>query len=107
MRAAGGREGATERGSVACTGVTQPVQNARQRRNPRGGQPDAPRRCLNLGSYNYLGFADDWRDTCQAEVLTSLDDFEVSLNSARADLGARVAPAPARALSLRTGTCSG
>ena len=21
-------------------------------------------RCLNLGSYNYLGFADDWKNTC-------------------------------------------
>lgn len=23
------------------------------------------RDCLNLGSYNYLGFADDWHDTCK------------------------------------------
>lgn len=25
--------------------------------------------CLNLASYNYLGFADDWKTSCQASVL--------------------------------------
>ncbi|KAE9225690.1 hypothetical protein PF002_g14323 [Phytophthora fragariae] len=28
---------------------------------------EPPQRCLNLGSYNYLGFADDWMNTCSHE----------------------------------------
>lgn len=31
--------------------------------------------CLNLGSYNYLGFADDWNESCREDVLGALDDF--------------------------------
>lgn len=30
------------------------------------GCPTTP--CLNLGSYNYLGFADDWNSTCGDDV---------------------------------------
>jgi serine palmitoyltransferase len=45
------------------------------------------RSCLNLGSYNYLGFADDWKDTCQQEVLGSLQDFPVSSSSCRNEFG--------------------
>jgi len=30
-------------------------------------------RCLNLGSYNYLGFADDWMSTCGEHVLDALE----------------------------------
>jgi len=29
----------------------------------------ATQRCFNLGSYNYLGFADDWMSTCGGKVL--------------------------------------
>jgi serine palmitoyltransferase len=43
--------------------------------------------CLNLGSYNYLGFADDWQTTCQPEVVKSLDKWPISLCSSRADFG--------------------
>eukprot|EP00505_MAST-04D_sp_SCG-Rhode-Island_P003926 Stramenopile-MAST_4_protein_3926 len=42
---------------------------------------------VNLGSYNYLGFADDWKDTCQDEVLESFDSFGVGLCSAPTDAG--------------------
>ncbi|RLN55616.1 hypothetical protein BBJ29_002407 [Phytophthora kernoviae] len=28
--------------------------------------------CLNLGSYNYLGFADDWMNTCSKEVFETV-----------------------------------
>lgn len=31
------------------------------------------RTCLNLGSYNYLGFADDWDITCKSAVLSALN----------------------------------
>lgn len=39
--------------------------------------------CLNLGSYNYLGFADDWHLSCKKEVLSSLDSWPISMGSAR------------------------
>lgn len=29
------------------------------------------RECINLGSYNYLGFADDWNETCRPSVLAT------------------------------------
>ncbi|TYZ64243.1 hypothetical protein PybrP1_004415 [[Pythium] brassicae (nom. inval.)] len=32
-------------------------------------------RCLNLGSYNYLGFADDWMNTCSETVLPAVAQF--------------------------------
>ena len=44
-------------------------------------------RCLNLGSYNYLGFADDWATTCRKDVVGSLDEFNVSTSSPRLDAG--------------------
>mmetsp|Transcript_36556 Transcript_36556/g.97706 ORF Transcript_36556/g.97706 Transcript_36556/m.97706 type:complete len:512 (+) Transcript_36556:197-1732(+) len=44
-------------------------------------------RCLNLGSYNYLGFADDWKDTCGGDVLEALEKWPVGLASARMDMG--------------------
>lgn len=45
------------------------------------------RSCLNLGSYNYLGFADDWKLTCQKDVLGSLQDLPVSNSSCRSEFG--------------------
>jgi len=48
------------------------------------------RHCLNLGSYNYLGFADDWNATCGKDVIASLDEFPVSTGSSRFELGSTV-----------------
>ena len=31
------------------------------------------KRCINVGSYNYLGFADDWHQTCAKEVRLFLE----------------------------------
>lgn len=45
------------------------------------------RTCLNLGSYNYLGFADDWADTCATDVKSSLNDLPVSVSSSRNEYG--------------------
>lgn len=45
------------------------------------------RHCLNLGSYNYLGFADDWQKTCQQDVMGSLQDLPVSVSSSRTEFG--------------------
>ena len=66
----------------------------RQRRTYRGGRHfieksdgRPARRCLNLGSYNYLGFADDWQDTCSKEVKKSLTDLSISASSSRTEYG--------------------
>ena len=45
------------------------------------------RRCLNLGSYNYLGFADDWDVTCRKNVMGSLDTLPSSVGSSRLEFG--------------------
>ena len=45
------------------------------------------RACLNLGSYNYLGFADDWDVTCRRGVLSSLHQLPISPSSSRAEYG--------------------
>jgi len=45
------------------------------------------RECLNLGSYNYLGFADDWKVTCRSGVMKSLDGLPVSMGSSRMEAG--------------------
>ena len=47
----------------------------------------AARHCLNLGSYNYLGFADDWSATCGTDVRGSLRDFGVSMAGCRSESG--------------------
>ena len=45
------------------------------------------RRCLNLGSYNYLGFADDWDVTCRQDVVGSLTTLPSSVGSSRSEFG--------------------
>mmetsp|Transcript_23996 Transcript_23996/g.56634 ORF Transcript_23996/g.56634 Transcript_23996/m.56634 type:complete len:671 (+) Transcript_23996:157-2169(+) len=45
------------------------------------------RACLNLGSYNYLGFADDWKVTCRDDVLESLNHLPISGSSCRNEFG--------------------
>lgn len=42
---------------------------------------------LNLGSYNYLGFADDWGATCKKGVMPVLDDLPVGCSINRRDFG--------------------
>jgi serine palmitoyltransferase len=44
-------------------------------------------RCLNLGSYNYLGFADDWKITCRKDVVKAVEKWPISMSSARMDAG--------------------
>lgn len=45
------------------------------------------KRCLNLGSYNYLGFADDWMSTCGDDVLACLEEWPTNLTAAQASFG--------------------
>ena len=42
---------------------------------------------LNLGSYNYLGFADDWGATCKTGVMPVLDALPVGCSINRRDFG--------------------
>eukprot|EP00804_Cyclotella_cryptica_P023433 CCRYP_020853-RB/>CCRYP_020853-RB protein AED:0.23 eAED:0.24 QI:0/0/0/1/0/0/3/0/475 len=52
-----------------------------------GNNGKAIRKCLNLGSYNYLGFADDWDITCQSAVLQTLVSLPSSMASSRCEYG--------------------
>ena len=45
------------------------------------------KRCINVGSYNYLGFADDWKETCAESVLNTLEQWPVSMSNSRMDFG--------------------
>jgi len=45
------------------------------------------RKCLNLGSYNYLGFGDDWNITCKEDVMASMADLPVNMASCRMESG--------------------
>lgn len=45
------------------------------------------RRCMNLGSYNYLGFADDWMNTCGEPVLQAAQDWPTSTGGTRTGVG--------------------
>jgi serine palmitoyltransferase len=44
-------------------------------------------RCLNLGSYNYLGFGDNWVDSCSEDVMDTLSKEPVAATSSRMDFG--------------------
>ena len=44
-------------------------------------------KALNLGSYNYLGFGDNWEETCGKEVLETLSLWPVSCCSSRSGFG--------------------
>lgn len=48
------------------------------------------RNCLNLGSYNYLGFADDWAETCKDDVMTSMEDLPLTMGSSRMEAGTSI-----------------
>jgi serine palmitoyltransferase len=54
---------------------------------PRVVGADQFRECINLGSYNYLGFADDWNTTCRAAVVDAAARFPVSLCASGAEGG--------------------
>lgn len=45
------------------------------------------RQCLNIGSYNYLGFADDWQTSCKDRVMPTLEAFNSCMCSSRMDVG--------------------
>ena len=43
-------------------------------------------RCLNLGSYNYLGFAEE-KGPCADAAIESIHEYGAGTNSSRVDLG--------------------
>ena len=43
--------------------------------------------CINLGSYNYLGFADDWHTSCKPSVMAAAAAYPVSLCTSFAEGG--------------------
>jgi len=80
--------------TMRLLGTLDDLDNDKQRSNYMNGRTfvelsdgRVARSCLNLGSYNYLGFADDWQVTCRDEVLGSLEDLPVSSSSCRNEFG--------------------
>lgn len=52
-----------------------------------GVNKSSSKRCINLGSYNYLGFADDWDSTCREDVFSAVDKFSTGACGPRAEGG--------------------
>lgn len=45
------------------------------------------KRCINLASYNYLGFADDWMSECSKIVFPSVEKYGVSATASLMEFG--------------------
>lgn len=50
-------------------------------------QKDSIKHCINLGSYNYLGFADDWMNTCSKEVFKAVEQFGLASTTPSMEFG--------------------
>ena len=59
------------------------------------------KRVINLGSYNYLGFADDWQETCRDSVMSTFEDFGASMCSSPMDGGTTAVHAELEALTAQ------
>jgi 7-keto-8-aminopelargonate synthetase-like enzyme len=81
----GGRDGAVVVGGGAVGASYRSGEHYGE--TPEGA---VVRRCLNLGSYNYLGFADDWDVTCRRDVLGSLVCLPSSVGSPRLEYGTTI-----------------
>jgi len=83
--------------SMKLLGKLDDVDTIQQRREyERGGHfvmshdGMIARECVNLGSYNYLGFADDWAESCAYDVKATLQELPVSASSSRNEFGSTV-----------------
>lgn len=94
------RESADGNFSFKCVAVTAALAARGRRAVPRRPQPlfrpparrtcrttDRVVPCVNLGSYNYLGFADDWDVTCRKDVMAVARSFPVSGCTSHAEGG--------------------
>lgn len=45
------------------------------------------KKCINLGSYNYLGFSDDWDVSCKDEVMATAEKYPLALCTSFAEGG--------------------
>jgi serine palmitoyltransferase len=48
------------------------------------------RHCTNLGSYNYLGFADDWMNTCSKDVFKAVHQYGLAATTPSMEFGTSV-----------------
>lgn len=83
-----------ERKSMKLLGPISNLDTIQQKREYERGEHftlsydgSVARQCLNLGSYNYLGFGDDWQVSCAKDVKGSLNSFSVSGGSCRNEYG--------------------
>jgi serine palmitoyltransferase len=83
-----------EQKSMKLLGSLSNVDTLQQRKEYEDGEHytlahdgSVGRKCLNLGSYNYLGFGDDWNVTCASDVKGSLQSYPVSVSSCRNEYG--------------------
>jgi serine palmitoyltransferase len=83
-----------ERKSMKLLGPISNLDTLQQKREYERGEHftlsydgSVARQCLNLGSYNYLGFGDDWQVSCAKDVKGSLNKFSVSGGSCRNEYG--------------------
>lgn len=64
-----------------------------ERYTPDGGKSYVPMEngaqqpCMNLASYNYLGFADDWMNTCSKDVFQAVDTFGLASSTPPMEYG--------------------
>ncbi|DAZ92661.1 TPA: hypothetical protein N0F65_006470 [Lagenidium giganteum] len=64
-----------------------------ERYTPDGGKTYMPkedgsvRPCLNLASYNYLGFADDWLNTCSKDVFEAVETYGLASSTPPMEYG--------------------
>ena len=84
-------------GPPAASGMTMLVRDSADG-NKTMRLTGETQRVINLGSYNYLGFADDWKDTSRDDVVSAFDDFGASLCSSPMDGGTTVIHAKLEAL---------
>jgi serine palmitoyltransferase len=83
-----------ERKSMHVLGPLANLDTIKQQREYEQGEHftlsydgNVARQCLNLGSYNYLGFGDDWHLSCASDVKGSLGMYSVSGGSCRNEYG--------------------
>ena len=83
-----------ERKSMKILGPISNLNTVQQKREYERGEHftlsydgSVARQCLNLGSYNYLGFGDDWQVSCAKDVKASLNNYSVSGGSCRNEYG--------------------